>query len=715
MPQTLGEIYSAIKNSIAAGDFSAVADKAQSGLKEHPKEAELVRIEVAALIKQEKALKALNAIFRARNSRVISANALDYEAAYCHFMLGSYDDARKTLVNVKEGAKADYLLAQVAYKCNQFSECIGIYERLLSVVEHDSQEYKDLLLNLAAARAAQAQNDGMAGSISDDESVKGNYELAFNVATRLLAGGKLEEAINILADARELAKSTLRADGWSEQDIQLEIGPIEAQRAVALQQKGDTDKALAIYKDLLSNSMVDGAVRDIVVHNAATLSIEGNSRSDIAALNRLKRSIQIPGRSSATLSQLQKAMMSYNMVIVQLLQNQPVAAYRSLKRLCKTFTGPLAANAGITSAMISLKSGNPSRALNELVTLAHVRDAAGGVEVALAAAQVAIGLGDTERALSVLEEWHCKAQGVSLSTISSPETFVRHYFGIAMLIDWISAGSSEVPRAAATHLDMELSKMQHPSSPLIAAIGDCLVYAGEMEGAKVLFSKARSAATSEGADASKISSTYMAAVLAAGPQVGSSNAQSISQTLKSFSRRKNAATAVPGVSPRYARRFRPRSSKGPRISSTAKGSSGIAAAQAKRRTEKHRARRQRKLLKAPPKNYDPERKLDSERWIPLRQRSYYKPRGRGSKQQKLRGGAQGGVTEAGAGLGGTGSARIAGGKSSGVLSPSAAQVASTSAEADMAEKSTADSAKSKGKGKNQGKGKGKGKGKRGGW
>ncbi|KAJ2393733.1 Srp72p, partial [Coemansia sp. RSA 2603] len=496
---------------------------------------------------------------------------------------------------------------------------------------------------------------------------------------------------------------------------ELEIGPIEAQRAVALQQKGDLANALAIYKDLLSNAMVDGAVRDIVAHNAATLSIGAESRSDIVALNRLKRSIQIPGRSSAALSQLQKAMMSYNMVIVQLLQNQPVAAYRLLKRLCKVFTGSLATNAGITSAVISLKSGNPSRALNELATLAHVREAVSGVEVALAAVQIAIGLGETQRALSILEEWRSKAQDVSLSSLSSPETFVRHCFGISMLTDWLSAGSGETQRAIATHLNTELSKMQHPSSSLIAAVGDCLVYAGDIEGAKLLFSKAKSAFVSESVDASKLSSTYMVAVLAAEKNAGRDNVQNIYQTLKSFPRRRNATNMVPGVSPRYARRFQPRSNKGPRTSSNTKGLTGMTAAQAKKRAEKYRARRLRKLVKSPPKNYDLERKLDSERWIPLRQRSYYKPRGRGSKQQKLRGGAQGGVTEAGAGLGGTGSARIAGGKASGALSPSTAQVASTSAEAAMAEKTTAESAKSKSKAKNQGKSKGKGKGKRGGW
>ncbi|KAJ1737714.1 Srp72p [Coemansia sp. Benny D160-2] len=123
---------------------------------------------------------------------------------------------------------------------------------------------------------------------------------------------------------------------------------------------------------------------------------------------------------------------------------------------------------------------------------------------------------------------------------------------------------------------------------------------------------------------------------------------------------------------------------------------------------KHRAQRLRKLRRNPPKDYDPARKLDTERWIPLRQRSYYKPRGRNRKQHALRGGAQGGALEAESGLGGTGSARISGGRPGNDHDALDSVVADADMEAEGG-KQKANKPKAKGKGK------GKGKGKKGAW
>ena len=53
----------------------------------------------------------------------------------------------------------------------------------------------------------------------------------------------------------------------------------------------------------------------------------------------------------------------------------------------------------------------------------------------------------------------------------------------------------------------------------------------------------------------------------------------------------------------------------------------------------------RKLHKSRiPKDFDPNKKPDPERWLPLRDRSYYKPKGKKGKK-KAEGLTQGGVVE----------------------------------------------------------------------
>ncbi|KAI7826778.1 hypothetical protein BX661DRAFT_224934 [Kickxella alabastrina] len=653
--QSLESFYSTIKDAIGAGNLLGVVDSARAGLKQYPKEAELAKVEIVALIKLE---------HQGAHCQAGSSKAMEYEAAYCHFTLGSYADARNALKKASPGPKTDYLLAQIAYKCDQFSECVGIYKRLIATAEQDSQEHTDLLLNLAAAEAAEAQL-----------SAQGNYEL-------------IQEAAEVLSEAKTLAVTTLAADGWASKDIDAETGPIDAQRAIALQQLGNDGEARIEYTRLLAGGALDAGVRDVVGHNAAVLGC-------------MERAVQIPGRSSKALSHSQRALMTYNMAVAQLAQNQPAAARRSLRRLGKRFSDMAVANAGLVSAAISLRMGQPTQALNELSALAHSQSATGGT---------AIALGDNSRAGQILSEWMEKAQAVRLAQTSAPEKFARYYFGISLLAGSLSEDTRS-DAAAGTSIAAAAARHCRRSSAGLLTVGDCAAQAGDAEGARECFAAAKKAAASQGADATSLVSAHASTALAAqGDGSGVSN-QAVAQALRGLGRRKQIVSAVPGASPRFVRKLQPRAGGAPQsLAATRRelARSG-AVAPAKKRTERNRARRQRRLLKTPPKGYSPARKPDSERWIPLRQRASYKARGRNAKQQKLRGGAQGGATEAGSGLGGTGSARIAGGKAAEAVPASEAKPEKSVVPAPSAAPGAGKGGPKGGKGKAKG-----GKGKKGG-
>ncbi|KAJ1772906.1 hypothetical protein LPJ74_001044 [Coemansia sp. RSA 1843] len=592
--QPLESYYSAIRDAISGNHLSLAAEKAIAGLRDHPGEAEFIKIEIVALIKQEQSRKALDAIRKARSAKLIPAKVLQYEEAYCYFMLGSYDEARVILKKIKPSNAVDCLLAQIAYKREQFSECVNIYKGLLSAAEPDSQEYNDLLLNLSAASAAKAQQDGKDSLETASDTARGGYEFLFNSATRLLACDKVHEAIKLLNDASENAKEGLAALGWSDGDIQSEIGPINAQKAVALQYLGKNSEARSIYSDLLSQKNTDRIANDIATHNMATISVCGNVYSG-TTVDKAKRVLQIPGHSFGSLTCAQQALMHYNMAVVLLHQNQYFSARRVLCLLGKRFPNVALPSGGAASAIASLKVGSPHKALYEFLALSHVQAPIKSAFASLAAAQIAIGLGKPEQGASVLHEWLEKAQSVQISDLDTPSEFVYHYFGISMLMSWLSSEGDLIettaPAAstAAEHLYSQFTKIKAPSPELLVAIGDCLEYSGDtgvhefIEAFLVFVRDLRASSSPE--------------------------------------RTKHPALLLDRL----------------------------------------------RVMQSPPMrakegivDYDPTRKADSERWIPLQQRSYYKPRGRNRKQQALRGGAQGGILEAGSGLGGTGSARISG-------------------------------------------------------
>ncbi|KAJ2741283.1 Srp72p [Coemansia sp. BCRC 34301] len=655
--QSLEMHFSAIRDALASGNLAAVCEAARAGLSDYPKEVDFAKIQIVALIKQDKARQALALIDQAHKSKLLSPKDMAYEAAYCNFVVGSYEMAKRQLKNVNPGPASAKLAAQIAYKCNQFVECVSIYEALLSEAARDSHEYNDLALNISAAKAAAAQHsqDNSADDVAS--AISGGYELMFNSATRLLGSGRSQEAEALLDETAKLAASTLAKAGWSEQDIRGEVGPIEAQRAVALQLLGRDSEARAIYVSLLSDRLLDAVTRDVVAHNCAALSVATAPGSD-ASVSKAKRTLQVPGRSADSLSSYQTALMVYNMAVMQTAQKQYAAARRSLCALGKMSSCSAVANAGVLSAMVSLRMGRGQQALNELAAMSFSREPVSGTRAALSAAQVAIQLGENKRAADILEAWKGKAQGIDMSSLKLPAQFARHYFGVCLLCNWLlgklGLGKSEIDVAAeaARHVYTKAAAMQQQNVDLLVAASHCLAYAGNDELARECLGRVNIAASEQGVSVNATPLTSMLAL-----PVSECDPKLTAHLLRGYRLRAKLAKAVPGLPTRMVRCFQPRSS-----APCKEPAAPVLGAKRERLSllSKRRSRRSRRLAKSPPKNYEIGRVPDVERWIPLRQRSYYKPRGRGHRLAKLRGGAQGGAVDASSGLGGTGSARIGG-------------------------------------------------------
>ncbi|KAJ2363080.1 Signal recognition particle core component, partial [Coemansia sp. RSA 2610] len=325
---TIEAYCAAIRDAIAGNDLALAAQQARVGLENHPKEPEFAKIEIVALIKMEKPAQALDVLERARGARLLAPKAMSYEAAYCHFALENYAKAEDALKSVEAGPAADRLAAQIAYKSNRFETCIEIYERLLTSVAAASPEHDEILLNLAAAKAAAAQVAGRKQIGAAADALIESYELMFNQATELLAYGQAKEAAKLLEAAAVRAEAVLTEDNWIAEDIQSEVSTIDAQRAVALQCLGKISDARAIYARLLSGKSLDRATRGAVVHNAAVLMARAGGTTDFLLASQIKRAIQIPGTSTSGLSRYQRALMAYNMAVVQFFQQQFAAARR---------------------------------------------------------------------------------------------------------------------------------------------------------------------------------------------------------------------------------------------------------------------------------------------------------------------------------------------------------------------------------------------------
>ncbi|KAJ2765388.1 Signal recognition particle core component, partial [Coemansia nantahalensis] len=493
---------------------------------------------VIALVKLERVEQALAAIAKARASRILRRDEMCYEEAYCHFLLGAYAQAKSALGMAAAGRATDLLLAQIAYKSDNFVECARLYETLIASTDCADPEHAELQINLAAARAAMAQATGKAQAGCDDAAAasKGGYELQFNVATGLLAAGQAQAAVDLLEAAGAHARDALKKDGWTDEDIHGETAPIEAQRAAALQALHRTSEAHAAYAGLLARTFIDGATRAVVRHNAAVL-MAGASDAGSASIGGIKRALQVPGGKPGALGGRQLSLMTLNMATAQCVQREHAAARKSLRRLKSAYKEYVAVGAGKLSAAISLSEGDPRSALEEFSALARVQDPAEGVRATLSAAQTALALGERGRAVDVLCAWHGRASKAPLAAQADPVVFARYYFGVSQLIASLSSNPA-VAIDAAKHLYVAVDSQQQQPSPVSAAVlatvGDCQVYVGDAARAQQLFAGAAKAASASGIDPRALPSLFMTAVLT----TGGDRAQLTARLLQGYSQHK---------------------------------------------------------------------------------------------------------------------------------------------------------------------------------
>ncbi|ELU13722.1 hypothetical protein CAPTEDRAFT_98316 [Capitella teleta] len=256
------------------------------------------------------------------------ATALPFEKAYCEYRLNRTAEALRTLRNLENpDTRCQELLAQVLYRLEEHRESLSVYRSLMKNTQDDYEEERET--NMSAVQAAiQTFSEEPEEDLGLREDT---YELRYNAACFKLGAKQYEAAIEKLDQAEKLCREQYEDDpDTTEEDIDAELGIIRVQKAYALQCLGRIKEATELYNQVAKQKPDDIALNAVLSNNIITLNKDQNvfdSKKKIKAAT-----IQ---RLQQKLSSLQRRAISMNQCLLYMYTNQGELCRKTAQSLQK--------------------------------------------------------------------------------------------------------------------------------------------------------------------------------------------------------------------------------------------------------------------------------------------------------------------------------------------------------------------------------------------
>lgn len=217
---------------------------------------------IVALIKMDKYYKAVDLISKT-NAEVTKQFPL--EVAYVYYKVGDLENVRAVYNSASNGDSDDtlsralkHVLAQTLYQTGLVAEALKLYHELIATHKIDSE--LDLACNeRAIIFQLSLQKNVFKEPHSNLPESKQSYDYLFNDALIELSRGNSTESLELLDQALETCNK--QNSDWPEEDLVLETAPIKLTIAYIYQTTGKAREALEVL-----NSFDATAISDLLVN-----------------------------------------------------------------------------------------------------------------------------------------------------------------------------------------------------------------------------------------------------------------------------------------------------------------------------------------------------------------------------------------------------------------------------------------------------------------
>lgn len=518
-----------------------------------------------------------------------------------------------------------HMLAQAAYRSENFAQAAKVYKELANQ-SVENEEY-DIRIN-AGAVDAQLEWTGQGELAQKKKPTREDlevFETAFNAACGSIARGELAQGEVCLKRAKDLCSAL---SDLSDAEKQAELLPITVQQVYVLTQLGKVNEAEQLVTQIPFAEIKELSTRYIAQVNSIAASKE---LANPYLSHRLFHSSPKPPNTDQHFS-FQSNILRQDEYVISLLSQKVAGVASSTEKVISAAPAPSLAPAVNMAAVLNAaaharNADTEKAALKEIVPLLEKRP--NDVGLLLTIAHLYIITNNYAAATHLLESFFQRLE----QSGSASDLDVRFAPGlIATLVSLYTqqgrpgAAKSELAKAAEYWRKPHKSKTEAPSKALMVAAGTALLDTHNLENVRAAGKIFQSLYDQDNEDRAAI------AGLVAAYSITDS---SIPDDLLSYLPEANRL-----VSDIDTTELEKAGVPSGTISNT-----NIAAESRKRSIAPTRSvpSRTKRLRKARiPKEFIEGKKMDSERWLPMRDRSYYRPKGRKGKK-KMEGLTQGGV------------------------------------------------------------------------
>lgn len=594
-------------------DHDALLKAAEDVLKSSSSDSQAQQVKAIALLKLERYDDALK--YFEQNSGV--QDGLPEAYAYTLYKKNRFEEAVKVASAATDSRCAQHIALQAAYRAEDWNAATAAYETLAK--SNVPSENFDLRINKLALDAEglwleKLQPATVPRVTTDDLSA---FESAYNAACISVAKGQLEEADVLLKRAISLCEHN---EDLSSADKNVELVPLRAQRLYVLQQTGKTEDASILAKEL------EDTMKDAAVDAKAQRLAENNILAASGQLNNPFMAYKLFKQAS-----ISKAERFFSIEAAALFSNERAVEWQSLKydglinaaktKLAKAALPSTSSDILLTSMFEAAATarGNVSKAAIRQM-LPELEKRPNDVGLVVTIIQLNVMIGNTTAAVDLLQSFFARLEK-STDSKDRDARFLPGLVGLMVSLFRSQGRRSQLKQELAKSAAYWRSRPKAPAS-LLRAAGIVLLESSNSEDAQAasdIFDKLYS---QEPKDRSTI-----AGYIASHATNPSADIKSLAEKLSSVADL-TAAVDVDAI-------------ENAGIPQSANALAIAQASQSRKRaaTDDGAARKKRIRKSRLPKDYDPNKKPDPERWLPLRDRSTYKPKKKkGRKDDRTQGG-----------------------------------------------------------------------------
>ncbi|NWR71315.1 SRP72 protein, partial [Centropus unirufus] len=605
-------LWSEVNRCGQNGDFSRALKPVNKILQINKEDVTALQCKVVCLIQNGNFKEALSVINT--HSKVLTNDVIAFEKAYCEYRLNRIENALKTIQSASQQTdKLKELYGQVLYRLERYDDCLAAYRDLIRNSQDEYEEERKT--NLSAVVAAQSTWEKV---MPEDLGLReSTYELCYNSACALIGQGKLNEAMKKLqkAEGKIMVRSEESFD-VTEEDIEAELAIIHGQMAYIMQLQGRTEDALQLYNQIIKLKPTDVGLLAVIANNIITINKDQNVFDS-------KKKVKLTNAEGVEhkLSKKQLQAIEFNKALLAMYTNQADQ--------CRKLSASLQSQSPEHLLPVLIQAAQLCREKQHAKAVALLQDfadqhPANAAEIKLTMAQLKIAQGSVTKACMILrsiEELQHKPGMVSaLVTMYSHEEDIDSAIEVfTQAIQWYQQFQARTNYCCCVF---------QPKSPVhLSLIREAANFKLKHGRKKEAISDLEELWKQNPKDVHTL-----AQLISAYSLVDPEKAKVLSKHLPSSDTMSLKVDVDALENSHGATYIRKKAGKLTGDSQQKEQGQGD--------VKKKKKKKKGKL----PKNYDPKVTPDPERWLPMRERSYYRGRKKGKKKDQVGKGTQGSTT-----------------------------------------------------------------------